>query len=798
METLACQGQVYAKKQNFLGSKKIFLSNFVISNNKAVLLYEDKKIEINFDEMSGVLLREKKSELIIYLLKKEIELFFEDLVFLKQVFEIMDEAYKNYMINLIEEVGVDNVTIQLGKYEFLKKGSFTDATLKLPFNNVKKFEFVSPVFELTATNAKGKQKKIRIFRSQIRNLSLLLHILTELTEAEIIEEDDGFDRNVDVEKIGILTLEEIKQLKIRFDNHHKLENGIFIAYNEKQYPLEKVTGYEITTKEFKLTGLKAKNLEKESSYTIFINQTKAKNLEVLKTIVDRFTGMFEVSVSSIKEMTLKDVAQIKITFDSYNTLENGIFMYQSKERFSLEEMTGYKVEDKKCYLTGVSNRTKGKDRKEYINLDRDKAQNIEILEAIIDQFTDAVIVKKYSVVTKTNVSYHLSIDETSFKLNPSSSESWIDFTDLDGMRVYDDGKFLTLYFKTGLKYELNEENTDNLLRNSWDLYDKWNEYLRQMIADLGIEKTLIRFGDQIILKNGVFREVSQKGIKYSDALDVNIERKYFNIQCEGYGMLSYDPMNLDILQHIVFELSDGIEDYNRYWKPDRLKDEKMLDFEAKHGLTFNQEKDLAFSSILTITNYQSPRTFRLKKDMRNLIGKVGFKSTWGIGDKMSAINALDYLSKGEGHTPDAQEVFAKFLKFDTSEQATCLEENTSFSNDDLFFLNKYLGAKSNLIQLGYSEAELLAITDFSAWDYGRTGYIARYVVQLGYLSKEEAWPYVEDAANHARSVYSSWREYLAAYVLGRALGYGDSSGGIYKVLAFLLEDEESPFVRLEF
>ena len=52
---------------------------------------------------------------------------------------------------------------------------------------------------------------------------------------------------------------------------------------------------------------------------------------------------------------------------------------------------------------------------------------------------------------------------------------------------------------------------------------------------------------------------------------------------------------------------------------------------------------------------------------------------------------------------------------------------------------------------------------------------------------------MQQAANNAAELYRSWRQYLAAYVIGRALGFGNSSGDIYKVLEYLLNNEESPF-----
>jgi len=101
-------------------------------------------------------------------------------------------------------------------------------------------------------------------------------------------------------------------------------------------------------------------------------------------------------------------------------------------------------------------------------------------------------------------------------------------------------------------------------------------------------------------------------------------------------------------------------------------------------------------------------------------------------------------------------------------------------------------------ELGYDSDGLRQIPTLAAWDYGRVAYIVRTSVKAGYMSEESAWTFLQKAAEAAAATYSSWREYLAAYILGRALGYKNNSADWFQhTFRYLLEDSQSPFNMVE-
>jgi len=107
-------------------------------------------------------------------------------------------------------------------------------------------------------------------------------------------------------------------------------------------------------------------------------------------------------------------------------------------------------------------------------------------------------------------------------------------------------------------------------------------------------------------------------------------------------------------------------------------------------------------------------------------------------------------------------------------------------------INPYVYANNEIILNGWGRPPQLP--SLAAWDYGRVAYIVRTSVKAGYMSEESAWSFLQKAAEAASSIYSSWHDYLIAYILGRALGYKNDSRDLFNdVFRYLREDDQSPF-----
>ncbi|MCL2755292.1 MAG: DUF1266 domain-containing protein [Oscillospiraceae bacterium] len=113
-------------------------------------------------------------------------------------------------------------------------------------------------------------------------------------------------------------------------------------------------------------------------------------------------------------------------------------------------------------------------------------------------------------------------------------------------------------------------------------------------------------------------------------------------------------------------------------------------------------------------------------------------------------------------------------------------------------LGVYQKAYSFLLEQGYTEEELAKIDTIAAWDYGRTAIVVRYGVKMGFFEEAQAWQLLQTAADNAQGLYSNWREYLAAYIFGRAIAFEQSSGDYNNVVEYLLNDELSPYRECAF
>ena len=108
----------------------------------------------------------------------------------------------------------------------------------------------------------------------------------------------------------------------------------------------------------------------------------------------------------------------------------------------------------------------------------------------------------------------------------------------------------------------------------------------------------------------------------------------------------------------------------------------------------------------------------------------------------------------------------------------------------------YEEAIRSLVVYGFSVDELTKIDNFSAWDLGRCGRVAALAVTASYLDKNTAWQYVLTAGKNAYSGYTSWRQFLAAYFIGRSvMNNSDNFEDFRETIQYLVRDSKSPYQK---
>ena len=289
--------------------------------------------------------------------------------------------------------------------------------------------------------------------------------------------------------------------------------------------------------------------------------------------------------------------------------------------------------------------------------------------------------------------------------------------------------------------------------------------------------------------------------------------------------------------------------------------EGMKDFVRKNAVLAEEKRWLSFGAPLMYRNFESAHVFALMhadKDRRGL--ELGFAQMWEVTNKEEALERLEALSNADSHAPVAKEIFHIFIEphlrpangrsFDRSyvkndfnikpEQLQDLNKlertlrSSFFSTEDnvemLIMQNNviteeekeqlrnqlafdhllgrvytataaYEGTAYTLTfmnkQYRYKKEELYNIQNFAAWDYGRVAYVARTSAALGYISQAEAMPYIKKAAEAASKQYNNWREYIAAYHLGRAIAFGGTTN-MFAEPERLLKPSTSPFEGISF
>jgi tetratricopeptide (TPR) repeat protein len=160
--------------------------------------------------------------------------------------------------------------------------------------------------------------------------------------------------------------------------------------------------------------------------------------------------------------------------------------------------------------------------------------------------------------------------------------------------------------------------------------------------------------------------------------------------------------------------------------------------------------------------------------------------SWDIDDKNSSMETIQWL-KDRGHRVGFTEGYKKYLSLSDSDKKLILKiyENRIEEIENFLFYKdhgKEIGSKSLI-----------------AWDYCRIIQVAGMSYVCGYLSYDEAWKEIMDAAKVIQKSYSSWEDMARNYMLGGEFWSGDKYYISSRLNAYywLLENENSPWKKLE-
>ena len=98
----------------------------------------------------------------------------------------------------------------------------------------------------------------------------------------------------------------------------------------------------------------------------------------------------------------------------------------------------------------------------------------------------------------------------------------------------------------------------------------------------------------------------------------------------------------------------------------------------------------------------------------------------------------------------------------------------------------------------YTDVELGKIQTLKAWNYDRLVNLLRYAYVAEYISEQEMWTAIDQAIVGAKRHYHNWRQYFAAVLLGRSLGWGGDFESNRIVAMKLLNNPNSIYKQYTF
>ncbi|MDR2913916.1 MAG: DUF1266 domain-containing protein [Tannerella sp.] len=173
---------------------------------------------------------------------------------------------------------------------------------------------------------------------------------------------------------------------------------------------------------------------------------------------------------------------------------------------------------------------------------------------------------------------------------------------------------------------------------------------------------------------------------------------------------------------------------------------------------------------------------------------------WGINDRDSAIETLDYL-RDKGYAYYFPTVYKAFSASSDQERKDIITSEMTTQED----AEKAYAQTHNLLESVDSLKKLKLIEETDdiekygvvGWDAGRLIFIARLCYDAKYIDEEEAWIYIDAAYAQAQKAFKSWDELAKSYVIGRFIWNGKSADdGIQHFADDLVNKPNSPWKQV--
>lgn len=222
-----------------------------------------------------------------------------------------------------------------------------------------------------------------------------------------------------------------------------------------------------------------------------------------------------------------------------------------------------------------------------------------------------------------------------------------------------------------------------------------------------------------------------------------------------------------------------MEDFDEDWEINR----------ADNGiLNAEQLRLMAFGAPLLV--YNDENVDAVDSDIDTNIIKTQLKSWWEITDRDSTFEIVKWLLN-EGHHEEVDEALRVLHKKGLESMPEGDEDDDESKMSDVCLIVK------SMLENDFCTEKDVPRTAI-AWDLVRVANVGRWAYLCDYITEDEMWEIMQQAAITAKQHFVSWEEYGQSFVLGRGVWHGDpdDSETAHEIISVLLEKDESPWKQI--
>jgi exonuclease VII large subunit len=227
------------------------------------------------------------------------------------------------------------------------------------------------------------------------------------------------------------------------------------------------------------------------------------------------------------------------------------------------------------------------------------------------------------------------------------------------------------------------------------------------------------------------------------------------MQLQAQMMGNIDPQTAQAMQEQMVAAMGAVQGDDD--GDDEISEEELLAFVQANAVPAQYKKYMPIGALLIGTQGEPYETLRLMQDEEDTAYIL--ENGWGIEDRDEALEMLESLLGGR----HAKKFAGDFANARAGNFDALDEENAE----------DYRNSVEAIVEvLELPEERVNRCETLYAWDLERIGYLARLFVNIGYISEEEAWSWIQKAAEKIKATFTSWEDYMISVLLGRGFAMG--------------------------